>query len=278
MMKSLFAVVLALSLRGAALGQSAPDASRDKQKTAGLGLSYSSGSATGYGTGWGGTGYGPYFYGGGGLYGYSSGFGGLFSGGAFPNPSPYGYTGPYGGLGYFGSGDWGAGRYGGFGYRGTVDHRRAAAEVAGPSTPADPMADRMPDYAAAREIEEGRRRLKAGDYHGAVDLFRAAVSAQTQSAVAQAWFAVGLSITGDGRNADKALKAAAGGGAHLDQLTLGDGFHDDRERAKVVGTLSRVSGEGSLAAAFTMFLAGDATKLKQLAGKDATARALLPKP
>ena len=136
----------------------------------------------------------------------------------------------------------------------------------------------MVELTVARELEEGRRRLKTGDYRSAVDQFRASVAAHPESATAQAWFAVALAISGDGKNADKALKAAVADGLDVEKMSLADAFHDDKEQAKVTAALSRTGAEGGLSAAFALSLAGEPAKLKQLAEKDPVAKKLLPKP
>jgi hypothetical protein len=214
----------------------------------------------GYGYGYGYGGFGTGFSG----YGYSTYQGPLVSGG-------YGYGGLYGGAGYYGG-------YGGYGYRGGYFSRPSAStDAAGPLPRTGPVSDRMAEFTSARDIDDGRVRLKSGDYRGAVDQFRAAVAAHTENPVAQAWFAVALAISGDGKNADKALRAAAVAGFPLDRVTLADGFRDDKERAKVTAALARVSGDGAFAAAFALSLAGEGDKLKQLAEKDPAAKRLLPK-
>lgn len=247
MKKSVAAAAFVVLLSAAAQAQVVVvDSAREKAYVYGY-RSRSWGS--GY-TGWGG--YGTGFYGG---YGY-----GLYSG--------YGYDGPmvYG--------------YGGYPYRGGGSTWRpgASADAAGPAVRrAGPVADRMPEFTSAREIEEGRRRMKLGDYKGAVDQFRSAVVSNTESALAQAWFAVALAIAGEGKNADKALRAAEASGIPLDRITLADAFPDDKERARVAALLSKAGPEGAFAAAFALSIAGDASKLKQLAEKDPAAARLLPK-
>ena len=208
---------------------------------------------------WGGTtGYGGFSYGGYTYYQGPVGYG----------LDPYGY-GLYGGVGY----------YGGYGYRGGYFSRPAAsADAAGPLPRTGPVADRRAEFASAREMDEGRARLRQGDYRGAVDQFRSAVASDTENPLAQAWFAVALAIAGDGKNADKALRSAAAAGIPIDRLTLADAFRDDKERSKVTASLARMSGEGALSAAFVLSLTGDPAKLKELAAKDPIARKLVPKP
>jgi hypothetical protein len=190
---------------------------------------------------------------------------------------PFVYS--YGGPGYS-SDPYGGGYYyggGGCRYRGAFARPYAATEVAGPVNRSGPVSDRIPEFTSAREMEEGRRRLKSGDYRGAVDDFRSAVAAHTESPLAQAWFAVALVIAGDGKNADKALRAAAAAGVPSDKVSLADGFHDEKERVRVIVALARINGEGSLAAAYALDRIGEPARLKQLAEKDPVARRLLPK-
>lgn len=237
-------------------------------------FSFSGGSGYGYGGGW-----SP--YGGGLRCGYSSGYGYGYGYGYGPSIYSYGGPPPYmpGGYGYGGYGyGYGGGGYYYGGLHGGLSRPHAAVDIAGPVPPPSPVADRRPDFASARAIEEGRRRFKMGDYRGAADEFRAAVIAQTENSLAQAWFALALGVTGDGKNADKALRTAAAAGFPADKVSLADLFRDDRERTRVMGVLSKVAGDGSLTAAYALSLAGDAGRLKQLAEKDPVARGLLPKP
>jgi hypothetical protein len=189
----------------------------------------------------------------------------------------FGYYGGPVGVDYYG---YGAGSlYGGAGYYRSTGFRRpiASADAAGPGVRTGPVADRVAEFTSAREIEAGRACLKSGDYRGAVDQFRSAVAAHTENPLAQAWFAVALAITGDLKNADKALRAAAATGFPLDRVTLADAFHDDKERVKVIVALAKASGDGSLAVAFALSQAGEGAVLKKLAEKDSVAKSLLPK-
>jgi hypothetical protein len=275
--KFALSAVLVVAMAAAAQAQVTIDYTRQTSNSR-LRIRYSSGYGYGYGgfyTGFGGSyyaygaGYNSYYGAGGLSYGFYPGYGYLYTNGPsiYSYGSPYSYMGGYGGTGY----------YGGYpGYRAGFGRPSASADAAGPVSRNGPVADRIHELAAAREIEEGRRRLKMGDYRGAVDEFRSAVTIHTDDAVAQAWFAVGLAIAGDGRNADKALRAAVSGGLAVDRMGPAD-FHDDKERAKVTAALSKVSGDGALAAAFALALTGEPAKLKQLAEKDAAARQLLPK-
>ena len=218
------------------------------------GTGYTGGITSGYGGWW--SGCRPGFIGG------YPGFGGWWGG------TGGGYYGGYYGAGYPYAGPWGEEGY--YGH-----HSPPAASAAGPIAPA---VDRSPQATSAREIEEGRRRFRTADYRGALDSFRAAVVATTESPVAQAWFAVSLISVGEGRNADKAIRAAASGGVSPGALSLDGLFRDEKERVRVIVALAKVGSEGGLAAAYALSLAGEPIRLKQLAEKDPTARLLLPKP
>jgi hypothetical protein len=230
-------------------------------------------STPGYGYGTGSNGYLP---GTGYSGGICSGYGGTWWGGGCRPGFIAGYPGfgtIWGGTGgYYGSGT-GYAPWGEDGYFGRSSY--PAASAAGPVTPA---IDRSPQATSAREIEEGRRRFRTGDYHGAVDSFRSAVVATTESPVAQAWFSVSLIAAGEGRNADKAIRAAALGGLPPGSLSLDGLFKDDKERVRLIVSLAKVGPEGGLAAAYALSLAGEPVRLKQLAEKDPAARLLLPKP
>lgn len=191
-----------------------------------------------YGYGWPGSGYG---------YGY--GYGPAYS----PYMSPY--------------------------YYGTPRYRYSdpLAEPVGtpllPPPPARPVADRSAEFEVARRIEEGLKRFKAADYKAARDEFRGAVAADTSSASAQAHFALALSAVADHKNADKALRGAAER-APFGKIDVTSLFKDEKEKARVLGLLAKVTGDGALAAAWLHALAGDPAKLKALAEKDAAAKKL----
>lgn len=225
----------------------------------GSGTGYNPGTSWGYGGGYGGSGYGggcrPGF-----VVGYP-GFGTIWAGGC-------GYYGYYGG-GYY------PGSWGGDGYYGRPS---VTATAAGPVPPPQGGIDRTPQLTSLHEIEEGRRRFRMGDYRGAVDSFRSAVVATTDSPVAQAWFAVSLIALGEGRNADKALRSAVAGGVAPGAVSLDGLFRDDKERVRIIVSLAKVGADGSLAAAYALSLSGEPVRLKQLAEKDPAARLLLPKP
>jgi hypothetical protein len=274
---SILSVAFAVALAAAAQAQVTVEYER-RSRNSHLTLTYSSGLGYGYNYG----GYGG--YGGFGGYGGYGGWGSsYYGGGSYPGyfwsdgPSYY----SYGGSTYYNGpvlGSPGA-YYAGYGngYRGGYGRPYASTDVAGPVNRSGPVADRIPEFAAAREIEEGKRRLKLGDYRGAVDQFRTAVTEQTDSPLSQGWFAVALAIAGEGRNADKALRAAASGGLTADRILLADSFRDEKEKAKVAAALSKTGAEGGLAAGFVLDRMGDSSKLKQMAEKDPVARQLLPR-
>jgi len=263
--------ILALAgLAGPLLAQDSSDSSRRRTlyggNSPGYGWSSGYGSGTGYNpaAGWGtGTGYGGGWYGGGCRPGFIvgyPGFGTIWGGG--------GYYGSYGG-GYY-PGSWSG--------DGSFGLPNAAATAAGPLAPPQGAIDRTPQLISLREIEEGRRRFRMGDYRGAVDSFRSAVVATTDSPVAQAWFALSLIALGEGRNADKALRSAVAGGLAPGAVSLEGLFRDDKERVRIIVTLAKVGPDGTLAAAYALSLSGEPVRLQHLAEKDPTARQLLSKP
>lgn len=204
-------------------------------------------------------------------WGYGYGFPGRYGTFSF---NPYGYR-----LGYADVGGW----YGGSAYSWyegpaylywapytVLDHpwppRRAAV--------ADEDRSTSPAFMVALGIEEGRRRFRRADYRGAVEAFREAVTADFDAAAPKAWFALALVVTGDLRNADKSLRAAADR-APFGEIDLRGMFLDERERARVLRILARAAEGGSLAAAWALFLDGQPEALKGLAEKDPAARRLL---
>ena len=266
-MKVTVLAILALASLGVSiLAQEDPDSSHRRTTFSGTSPGYGWGNGYGSGTGynpgsgwWTGGGYGggcrPGY-----IVGYP-GFGTIWTGTG-------GYYGYYGGCYYPGS-------WCGDGYFGRPI---VTATAAGPLPPAQGALDRTPQLTSLREIEEGRRRFRLGDYRGAVDSFRSAVVATTDSPVAQAWFAVSLIALGEGRNADKALRSAVAGGLASGAVSLDGLFHDDKERVRIIVSLAKVGTDGSLAAAYALSLSGEPARLKQLAEKDPAARLLLPKP
>jgi hypothetical protein len=232
-----------------------------------LSISYSSGVGYGYGFGYGyGYGYGPYGFSrtsySAGIFGADGGYSIVSGGPGLGDSSWVGGYSPYAGLG------------GGYSY----PHHRFRRPFLGSDftlpVAASPLPDSNGELPSVKEIEEGRRRFKAADYRGAVDLFRQAVVLDTSSGLAQAWFSLGLAVTGDYRNAEKALRAAADR-APFGALHLREAFRDEKERSRVVLQLSKVTGEGSLSAAYALWSAGEPERLKQLAEKDPLAKKLL---
>lgn len=267
----------ALAILGLAILAS-PLAAQDPTPPPGPRASTASSSA---GYSWG-TGSSGYLSGTGYTAGYYAGTGGSWwSGGCRPGfiggypgfGTLWGGTGGYYGYGYGGySPGYGAGE----GYFSRSSHGTATA--AGPLGPSPAGIDRTPQGTSAREIEEGRRRFRGGDYRGALDSFRSAVVATPDSPVAQAWFGVSLVAVGEGRNADKAIRAAATGGLAPGVLSLDGIFRDEKERVRIIVMLAKVGSEGGLAAAYALSLAGEPVRLKQLSETDPAARLLLPKP
>ena len=235
----------------------------------------------GGGGGWAGrSGWSGYGLGGGfGYPGYVSyypvGFG--YNGGGSPLAGSFAGT-PTDGAFYSGFGMYSYGTmpglYGGAPYRSPYYRPPNSDYYPGPM-PSGGAADRMPELASSKEIEVGRLRFKAGDYKGALDEFRSAVVSDTSSGGAQAHFAIALVVTGDGRNADKALRAAVDRGA-LGKIDFTGLFAGEKERLRVMTSLSKVSGDGALSAAYALSVMGDAGPLKKLAEKDAVAKKLAP--
>jgi hypothetical protein len=213
-------------------------------------------------------------------YGYGTGYSAPYYNWGWGTGCRPGFIVGYPGWGSCWGGYYGGGYYGGYpGYYGGEGYHQPsypAAGVAGPS-PA-PAPRQTPEAASLREIQEGQRRFRLGDYRGAVDSFRSAVVASPDSPLAQAWFAVALIAVGESRNADKALRAASAGGLAPGALSLDGLFRDDKERVRMIVALAKVTGEGSLAASYALSIAGEPVRLKQLAEKDPAAKALLPKP
>jgi len=268
---TVLAILAAASLGAPVLAQEDPDSSRRRTTFGGTSPGYGwgngIGSGTGYspGTGWSsGGGYGGTWYPGGYRPGFVVGYPGF---GSFWTGAG-GYYGYYGG-GYFPGSWWGDGYF----------SRPTVTSTAGGSGSSSPGAiDRTPQLTSVREIEEGRRRFRIGDYRGALDSFRSAVVATTDSPVAQAWVGVSLIAVGEGRNADKALRSAVAGGLAPEAVSLDGLFHDDKERVRIIVALAKVGADGSLAAAYALSLSGEPARLQRLAKKDPVARLLLPKP
>lgn len=201
--------------------------------------------------------------------------------------SPFGF----GGVGYGTYGGWSYGYPGGSAfnpYAGGVYYNywngplapiypgyvRPAMIDTSPPVRARGTADRSPELLVSKNIDEGRRRFRAADYHGAVAEFREAVAADTASASAQAYFALALGAVGDFRNADKSLRGAVQQGA-VPKIALKEMFRDDKERSKVLAVLGKAPADASLTPAYAHALLGDPDRLTKLAEKDSAAKKLL---
>jgi hypothetical protein len=232
-----------------------------------LNITFSGGSYYGYGFG------GSFGYPGGAFTYYSAGLGVPANG--MPMTSPYPLYGPpgsfYSGYGLYSYGTP-YGLYGG-GYRSPYGRPPIEESLPLPVQPTG-AAERMEKMASAKEIEVGRLRFRAGDYKGAVDQFRLAVLADP-SGSAQAHFAVALVVTGDFKNADKALRAAAER-APFGKIDFSDLFPSEKEKSRVTAALAKVSGDGTLAAAFALAAIGSPEPLKKAAEKEPLAKKLLP--
>ena len=183
-------------------------------------------------------------------------------------PSAYGYP----GWGYWGGEGWGYsgpsyGLYGGWARRTPTYIFRPAPNSAyypGPASSSKPVSD---GTGIDRDLEAGRRLFRLGDYRSALDAFRAAVTASSDHPSALAHFALALIVSGDGRNADKALRKAAGSPASS-QVAAAGLVKDERERQRLTALLSRIGGEGALSAAWVLAQLGDPSRLNALGAKD----------
>jgi hypothetical protein len=135
---------------------------------------------------------------------------------------------------------------------------------------AERVAERSPENVAAVAVEAGRRRIRAGDYRGAVAATREAIVADGDVATHEAWFAVALALAGETRPADKALRA---GLKHGFKGTLDLQMRDAKEAARVGALLAQAGGE---AAAYALSLLGQPQALQALAAKDPALKPLLP--
>jgi hypothetical protein len=240
-----------------------------QNKNSSLTITVSGGSYSGYGYGYGyGLGYG---YGCGPVAPYGPGLVANVGGGTLTfgtrHVLPYGYGwGGYGGYGMYGGGSYGyePGIY-------TYGLPRAVPDYSpAPLLRTSGASDRVHEHRAAKEIEEGRRRFRWGDYRGALDEFRSAVATDPDSPLAHLYFAAALAVAGDAKNADKALRAGLDRGA-APKASLE--FRDEKERQRVAGKLAADAG---LAAAYALSLAGEPERLKKFAEKDPVAKKLLP--
>lgn len=135
-------------------------------------------------------------------------------------------------------------------------------------------AEKLEKLSSSKQIDLGRFRFRAGDYRGALDEFRQAVVADP-SAAAQAHFAIALVVAGDLKNADKALRGAVDK-APFGKIDFTGLFPNEKEKARVLAALQKVSGDGSLAAAFALQSMGVPEPLQKQAEKDPLAKKFLP--
>jgi hypothetical protein len=208
-----------------------------------LTLSYQGGTYASYGYG----GYGGY----GGYYGY----GGSFRHAVAPGVVAGAYH------------PWGAGY--GYGYPGYTYYSGPVRPIMD-YYPGVPRSERVPENVTPVWIDQGRKRLRMGDYRGAVDDIRAAVVADVAGGTSEAWFAVALALAGDVRNADKALRSALGHG-FKGRLELK--LRDKKEEARIGAALLKAEGD---ATAYALSLLDQPEKLAKLAEKDAALKPLLP--
>ena len=218
-----------------------------------LTLTFQGGSYTSYG--YGGYGHGGYGYGG---YGYG-GYGGYYTSAVAPGVVAGAYH------------PWGAGY--GYGYPGYTYYSGPVRPILDyyPGVPrSERVPERSPENVTTALIDQARKRIRVGDYRGAVDDVRSAVVADPAGGASEAWFAVALAIAGDVRNADKALRSALG---HGFKGRLEIQLRDKKEAARVEAALGKQGGE---AAAYALSLLGQPEKLGKLAEKDAALKPLLP--
>ena len=223
---------------------------------AGSGIGWGGGYGYGYGWGYGGSfavagdGYGLYYSGP--AYGWSGGGSAVAPGVAAADPTP-------------GWGPWGA--YG--------PYRRAwMPPVTSYSIPPRAAA-RAPEPPLPRSaLDEGRRRFRLADYKGALDGFREAVVADGKDGAAEAHFALGLAVSGDHKNADKALRSALSHG-YAGGIDVASLAKDEKERAKLASQLLKAP-ESALAASWALAGLGRAERLDALSAKDAQLKKLKP--
>ncbi len=206
-----------------------------------------------------------YGYGG---YGYGCGYGSAYgtSGGYYGWPGSYRSAvapGVAAGMWH----PWGAGY--GVGYAGG-----GSTYYSGPVRPTlvapERVVERSPENISAAALDLGRKRIRAGDYRGAVEDIRAAVVAEGENPTSEGWFAVTLALAGDVRNGDKALKAAL---AHGFRGKLDLVLRDEKEKGRVLAACSKLPGE---AAAYVAALLGRPEALAGLAEKDPSLKPLVP--
>jgi hypothetical protein len=136
--------------------------------------------------------------------------------------------------------------------------------------PGVPRSERSPENVTSLLLDQARKRIRMGDYRGAVDDVRSAVVADPAGGRSEAWFALALAIAGEGRVADKALRAALGHG-FKGRLELQ--LRDKKEEARIAAALLKADGE---ATAYALSLLGQPEKLEKLAEKNTALKPLLP--
>ncbi|MBI2898939.1 MAG: hypothetical protein HYY17_02030 [Planctomycetes bacterium] len=127
------------------------------------------------------------------------------------------YGGYYYGCGYY----WSTPYYGGPYYTGWTGARFYRPAYWEPYTATRPVVYPRSDVTTApvsserlrkarmhKDVEEGMRRFKAADWRGAVDAFREAFLADTDSGAMQFYLGLALTGAGDLRNAEKAFRGA----------------------------------------------------------------------
>jgi hypothetical protein len=144
-----------------------------------------------------------------------------------------------------------------------------------PLTPAPPPSADLAALSMDRDLESGRRLIRLGDYRSALASFRELVGRHPRDGDALAHFAFALALVGEGRNADKALRAAATMPGPL-RIPAGDLVKDAREKLRLTGVFEKRSGEGGLSAAWILSRWGDSARLKALSAKDPDAAVLMP--
>jgi len=150
--------------------------------------------------------------------------------------------------------------------------KRVPEEEKSGSAPPDPGArEQIESTAMDSELAEGRRRWRMADAASGLAAFKQAVVADTRHGPAQAHMALALLATGDGRNADKALKSAAAlmdDVVPLASIPLKDCWRDAKELAKFRARLElSANSPGALTAGFALLLLGDRAKAADLLGK-----------
>ena len=130
-----------------------------------------------------------------------------------------------------------------------------------------PRAEPTPKADAEAALIEGRALWKAADYEGALSSFKRAVAQDLKNPAARLHMGLALLITGDLKNADKAVASA------LDLLRAGDElpslgiepFRNPKERARFEAKLFPArDGTGTLTVALAQHLLGLKEKAKAL--------------